>query len=136
MIFGRAIVVTAALTALAACVNRLPDQDRRILAASSIAKMPVEDLSKDYQKDPRAAERRYWGRAVDVSGRVVETKTSPTGSVLAFHDASGAEIVDAALLDDQAAATIASLGEDRRITLRCFCDRYAGHVVLKSCIRP
>ena len=124
------------LAAAAGCVDRLPDQDLRILGATVIAKMPVEDLAADYRTDKTAADRRYWGMPIEVSGEVTTTRESPAGPVLVFADKSGAEIVQATLLDDRAAAVLAAVGESRRVRLKCYCDGLTTTVRLKSCVLP
>ena len=136
-IFRRAALTLAALVASsAACVDRLPDQDRRILAATAIAKLPVDALAQDYQTDQAAADRQYWGKAIEVSGDVARTRESETGPVLVFVDKTGAEIVEAALLDDRASAIIESVGKSRRVRLKCYCAGLTTKVVLKSCVLP
>ena len=124
------------LAATAGCVDRLPDQDLRILGATAIAKMPVEDLAADYRTDKTAADRRYWGKPIEVSGEVTTTRESPAGPVLVFSDKSGAEIVEATLLDERAAAVLAAVGESRRVRLKCYCDGLSTTVRLKSCVLP
>jgi hypothetical protein len=124
------------VAATAGCVDRLPDQDLRILGATAIAKMPVEDLIADYRTDRTGADRRYWGKPIEVSGEVITTRESPAGPVLVFSDKSGAEIVEATLLDDRAAAVLAAVGESRRVRLKCYCDGLTTTVRLKSCVLP
>jgi len=124
------------LAAAAGCVDRLPDQDLRILGATAIAKVPVEDLAADYRADKTAADRRYWGKPIEVSGEVTTTREGPTGPVLVFADKSGAEIVQATLLEERGAAVLAAVGESRRVRLKCYCDGLSTHVRLKSCVLP
>lgn len=122
------------LATLAGCVDRLPAQDRRILDAVPAAKLTVDDLSRDYQQDRKAADRRYWGKAIEISGVVSSTRDEAMGAALIFADANGTPIVEAGLLDDQAKAILASTADSRRVRLRCYCDGTNGRVVLKSCI--
>lgn len=117
-----------------ACVNQLPAQDRRILEARPVAKLSVEVLARDYQKDARAADAQYWGKAIEISGGVGSTRNDAGATTLLFNDQSGAAIVEAGLLDDQAAAIVASSADAKRITLVCYCDGLKGRVILKSCI--
>ncbi|MEO8482267.1 MAG: hypothetical protein ABI634_08665 [Acidobacteriota bacterium] len=124
----------ACLLATAACVNSLPAQDRRILDAVPVAKLTVEDLSRDYQQDRKTADRRYWGKAIEVSGVVSSTRDEPISAALIFADKSGVPLVEANLLEDGAKALLASTADSRRVMLRCYCDGLAGRVVLKSCI--
>ncbi len=126
------------LAAAAGCVDRLPEQDLRILGATAIAKMPVDDLAADYRADKTAADRRYWSKPIEVSGEVATTRESPGGPVLVFSDKSGAEVAQATLLDERAASVLAALGESRRVRLKCYCDGLttATTVRLKSCVLP
>jgi hypothetical protein len=121
----------------AACVDRLPDQDRRILGATPVAKLPVADLSKEFQASRADANRKYWGKAVEVTGDVsASAPVNGTTTSLVFADKSGAALAEAWLLDDQAAAIVAGLAQNRRVRLKCYCEGLTTKVVLKSCVRP
>jgi tRNA_anti-like len=95
-----------ALVAISGCVNSLPDQDLRIRATPIVAKMPAEFLWKEYQADAREADRKYWGKAVEISGKPSSADSQDTGSpsksylLFAQSDKFG---VRANLLDDDAA---------------------------------
>lgn len=130
------LVAVAVLAVSAACVDRLPSQDRRILVATPVAKMSIEDLAKDYQADQKAADSRYWGKAILVTGQVGKIRNEARPMALTFVDKSAVDIVEAELLDDGASAIVAGLGENRRITLKCYCAGGAGKVTLKSCVSP
>jgi tRNA_anti-like len=122
--------------AAVACVDRLPSQDRRILDARPVAKLSADDLARDYQRDARAADAQYWGKAVEISGTVAGTHDEATGAILVFNDKDGKAIVEAGLLEDQAKAILASTSDSRRVTLRCYCAGLDGRVQLLSCIVP
>jgi len=133
----RLSIALVALAVTAACTDQLLAQDRRILDAVPTAKLSVENLSHDYQADAKAADKRYWGKAIEISGVVSGTRDEPTGAALLFNDKNGALILEADLLDDQAKAILSSTADSHRMTLRCYCGGASnGHVVLKSCIAP
>jgi hypothetical protein len=122
-----------------ACVDRLPDQDLRITAASPAGKMPVGDLWKDFQKDPRAARNQYFGKAVDVTGRIVALEKDPRGGAqLIVFSEPGQHGVRARLLDERATETMKDMTVGSRIALRCFCEGLTPDqdLLLKSCIKP
>jgi len=125
-----------AAVAAAACVDRLPDQDLRIVSATAVVKMPVEDFAKEYQTDRAAADRRYFGKAVELSGKVADVHEAASGSALTFNDRTGAEILEAVLLDDQAKAIAGGLDDTRRVRLKCYADKFAAHVLVRSCVKP
>jgi tRNA_anti-like len=130
------VLAAMAFAAMAAgCADRLPDQDRRILAAAPQAKLSTDVLWKDYQADRRAADRKYWGKAVEVSGKVSSVSTDPPRIIFLQQEQPAAGI-EARLLDDRAAATLAAASVGERLTLRCFCEGLTTNVVLKSCIKP
>ena len=130
-------LILVALSAAAGCVDRLPDQDLRILSATAVSKLPVDALASDYRADRAAADRQYWGKPIEVSGEVSTTRGTPAAPVLVFVDKSGAEIVEATLLDDQAKAVTDAVGASKRIRLKCYCDGLAATTVrLKSCVLP
>jgi hypothetical protein len=119
-----------------ACVDRLPDQDLRILNATPDAKLSADLLWKAFQDNATEARRTYWGKVVEVTGTATVIGTdAPTERFVIFGqtDKFG---VRANLLDDRAREILSSIPDNRRLTLRCFCEGLDGHVILKSCVRP
>jgi hypothetical protein len=133
-----ALVVFASVL-VSGCADHVPDQDLRILAVTTpAAKLSADDLWKDFQKDPAAARRQYFGQAIDVSAKITSFEANPAKVPHIFFGQSGAPGVRARLLDDKAAETVKEIKVGDRITLRCFCEGLdeKQDVVLKSCIRP
>jgi len=118
----------------AACADTLPEQDRRITQATPFEKLSADVLWKDYQADKNAANRRYFGKAVDVTGKVTSVESSAPKRVM-FEQVE-AVAVEARLLDDQADAILAAAVVGERVTLRCYCAGLSGNVILTSCIKP
>lgn len=121
-----------------ACMKSLPDQDLRILTAAPAAKLSTDDLWRDFQRDPSAARRQYFGTAVDISGQVVTIEPDATKVPVVVFSEAGQHGVRARLLDERAAETVKGAIVGARITLRCFCEGLTPQqdVILKSCIRP
>ena len=133
---GLAVVAVAAVYAAgSACVDRLPDQDRRITVTPAVEKLTADDLWKDFQTNAEGARRRYWGKAIEVSGRVTRSDADDRPSPYVFFAQAEPYGIRANLLEDEAAAIIAEAQSGARIRLKCFCDGLDGNVVLKSCIR-
>jgi hypothetical protein len=132
---SRAIVAAAVLFLATACVRTLPAQDRRIVSVAPDAKLSADMLWKDFQSGTLAADRRYHGRALVVSGVVTRVNTSPTETSLFFAQAADRGIV-ANLLDDQAAMIAKAATPGQRVTLKCFCEGFDVNLILKSCVRP
>ena len=136
--------ITLAVTLLvsaAACANSLPEQDRRILEATPSAKLSSDDLWKDYQQNAADADRKYWGRAVEVAGKVAGVVKDKRQLLFGDENAH----VRASLLDDQADAILGEAAEGQRVRLKCFCggverggtsDKPTQTVILKSCVKP
>lgn len=98
--------------------------------------MSPADLWNDFQQDAAAARKKYWGRAVEISGRVTSADAADsTGPYLMFVTA-GDFGIRANLLDDDAAAILKEAQPGQRVTLKCYCEGLDGHVLLKSCVRP
>jgi hypothetical protein len=135
---SRRLLLVFAVAACAGCVDSLPDQDLRIRAAPLAGKMPAELLWKEYQADAREADRKYRGKAVEISGKPTSTDTeasgTPSKSYLLFKqtDAFG---VRANLIDEDAADIIKEAASGQRVRLKCFCAGLDGHVILKSCVK-
>lgn len=129
----RLSVGVAFLAAFAGCAETLPEQDRRIYAATPAAKLSADVLWKDYQADSAAADRQYWGKALEVSGNIAAISSAPPRAFLTFAEGDQAG-VRAELLDDESAAILEAVKVGDRVTLRCFCEGLDGTVRLKSCV--
>ena len=131
----RARLALAAFLASAACVDRLPDQDLRILSATPTAKLSVDLLWKEFQDYPDQARRTYFGKVVEVTGTASRVGDDvPTDRYILFGQ-SGTEVgVRANLLEEQAAAVLAKGKENPTMTLRCYVEGLDGHLQLKSCV--
>ena len=127
-------LVSITLLVCSGCVDRLPEQDRRITVTTAVAKLTAEDLWKDFQQDAAAARQKYWGKAIEISGKPTRTDADGPSSYVFFSQAEPYG-VRANLLDDQAASIVADAQSGARIRLKCFCEGIDGNVVLKSCIR-
>ena len=133
------VAVVAVMTVVGiSCVDRLPVEDRRITSAPLVAKLSADVLWRDYQQDSKAANQRYFGGAIEISGKVTAIEPeSPAGPVVMFGQTETLG-VRAILLGDQAADIVKAARVNERITLKCFCEgkTLEGHVSLRSCIRP
>ena len=124
--------------AFPACVDRLPPEDRRITIVQPLAKLSAADLWDDYQKDNAAANRRYFGEAVEVSGKVTAIDEPGKGAAVVMFGQTETLGIRAVLLGDQQADILKDARVNERLTLRCFVEGRIreGHVGLRSCIRP
>ena len=112
--------------------------DRRITVVQPLAKLSASDLWDDYQKDNAAANRRYFGEAVEVSGKVTGIDQSGKGAAVVMFGQTETLGIRAILLGDQEADILKTAKVNERLTLRCFVEGriLEGHVGLRSCIRP
>lgn len=130
-----AIACLAALAA--ACVDRLPEQDLRILEAVPTERLSAALLWEDYQKDAAAADRRYRGKAIVITGSPADVGTGEPGQrFIRFVAADRKGAVRANLLDEQAESILGAAKGAARVTLKCFCEGLEGDIVLKSCVAP
>jgi hypothetical protein len=131
-------IAVLALVLSAACMQHLPDQDLRILTAAPAAKLPTDDLWKDYERDAAAAHKQYFGKAVDVSGTVVAIQPDAASVPVVFFSQPDQRGVRGRLLDERAAETVKAITIGSRTTLRCFCEGLTPEhdLLLKSCILP
>jgi hypothetical protein len=123
---------------LCSCVDRLPAEDRRITIVQPLAKLSAADLWNDYQQDAASANRRYFGEAVEVSGKVTGIDQSGKGGAVVMFGQTETLGIRAVLLGDQEADILKAAKVNERLTLRCFVEGKSleGHVGLRSCIRP
>lgn len=126
-------VALAATVFLSGCADTLPDQDLRILSATPTAKLSADILWEEYQADATAADARYWGLAVEVTGVVTAADSDPVQANVLFGQTEDFG-VRANALDERAAELIAAAKVGERLTVKCFCAGLDGHVVLKSCV--
>jgi tRNA_anti-like len=132
-----AVLGLGALAAVAACVDRLPDQDLRIVSATPAARLSADILWQEYRSDRDAAQRAYFGKAIVISGTATKVGTDAPGDRYIQFGQGEAAGIRANLLDDGAAELLARTTDVPRVTLKCFCDGLAGaEVVLRSCVRP
>lgn len=122
------------LLATAGCVDRLPDQDRRITVTPPAFKLSAEYLWKEYKASQADADRKYWGKAMSVTGVVTRVGDGSLARIV-FEQESPLG-VEANLLDDQAKDILAEAKPGERLTLKCYCSGLSTNVVLKSCVRP
>ena len=127
-------IVGALLALLTACVNRLPDQDLRILSATPDAKLSVELLWKEFQTNRDQARRTYFGKVVEITGSATRAGDNVPTDRYVFFAQSGEFGVRANLLDEQAAAILIKTKENPRLTLKCYCEGVDGNLILKSCV--
>jgi hypothetical protein len=138
-VVARGLVVAALATSAVsgACVDRLPDQDLRILTATPVERLSVGLLWDDYQKDRAAADSRFLGKAVVITGTVADAGSGEPGRrVLVFNRTNGPAGIRATLLDEQAATILEGVKTNPRVALKCFCEGLTDVVVLKSCVNP
>jgi hypothetical protein len=128
------IAVLPLLLALAACQRVVPDQDRRITVTPAIAKIPAEDLWKEYKDSAKAADSKYWGKAIEVSGKVSTVLGDPASPVAVRFFVEHDNGIEAFVLDDQAAAVLKTVSVGQRLRLKCFCAGLKENVILRSCI--
>jgi hypothetical protein len=133
---GRSWVLATALLLAPACVDRMPEQDLRILAAVPITRLSADLLWKEFQDNPDQARRTYWSKAIVVTGTMTKAGAGGANDRYLVFGQAGDQGVRAQLLDEQAGEILASAKNDPRVTLKCFCEGLSGDVVLKSCVRP
>ena len=132
----RRFVVIAIAGALAGCARTLPEQDRRITRTPAIAKIPAEDLWKEYKDNAKAADKKYWGQAIEVSGKVSTVVGEPAAPQAVRFFVEGDKGIKAFVLDDQAADIIKRVVVGQHLRLKCYCAGLDGDVILRSCIQP
>jgi hypothetical protein len=110
------------------------DLDYRIFATPASIKLSAADLSTAYASDTGAADGRYRGRVMEVSG-VIDT-VHPGGASLMLVGGEKGPIVEASLHEDVAAEMLKTVADGQRVTLKCFCEGLSQLVRLKSCVAP
>jgi hypothetical protein len=129
-----AILIAIAAAPGIACGPAVSDHDNRIFATPASAKLSAVDLSAAYSSDQGAADGRYRGRVLEVSG--VINKVNPGGGPLMLAGAEKGPAVEASLHEDVAAEMLKTLADGQRVTIKCFCEGLSQHVRLKSCTAP
>ena len=122
----------------AACAEHLPDQDLRIANTPAAFKMPPDELWKEFNRDPKAARSKYFGQAIDISGKVIAIQPDATKVPVVFFANPAEKGLRARLLDERAIEIVKNAKPGDRITLRCFCEGLTAeqNLLLKSCIQP
>ena len=128
------IVVVLLVLVVSACERTLPEQDRRITVTAAVAKIPAEDLWKEYRDNAKAADRKYWGNAIEVSGKVSTVLGDPAKPVAVRFFVEHDNGIEAFVLDDQAADVLKTASVGQRLRLKCFCAELNEDLILRSCI--
>ncbi len=128
------LVLAVWAAALAGCASERPAQDRRIYAASPVAKMSADVLWKDYAADAGAADRKYREQVIEISGAPTVVPAAGADAAYVMFAQKDTIGVRANLLDDDAGKILKAAAESKRITLKCYCAGLSGNVVLKSCV--
>jgi hypothetical protein len=120
------------------CGPAVSDHDNRIFAVGASVKLSAADLSMAYASDARAADGRYRGRVLEVSGVVsaVRAAATPVPAMIALAGSEAGPKVEASLHEDAAAGILKTVAEGQRLTIKCFCEGLDQHVRLKSCVPP
>jgi len=134
----RRALLLAAVVLVAGCAEHLPDQDLRIRNTRPAFKMPPDELWMDFNRDPKAARSQYFGKAVDIAGKVVAVQPGADKVPVVFFSNPAEHGLRARLLDESAAAVVKNATPGSRITLRCFIEGLTPeqNLLLKSCIQP
>ena len=127
----RLIVLFAAVCHFA-CGPAVSDHDNRIFAIPASVKLSAVDLSTAYASDAGAANDRYRGRVLEVSGVIDKTHTG--GPSLRLAGSEKGPVVEASLHEDVAAEFLKTVAGGQRITIKCFCEGLDQLVRLKSCV--
>ena len=103
-----------------------------------VAKLSASDLWNDYQQDHAAANRKYFGEAVEVSGKVTGVDQAGKGGAVVMFGQTETLGIRAILLGDEQADILKAVKVNERFTLRCFVEGKSleGHIGLRSCIKP
>jgi len=131
---GRLVVIMIAAASAVACGPAVSDHDNRIFAMQASVKLSAVDLSAAYLSDAGAADGRYRGHVLEVSG--VIDKVPSGGVALMLRGADKGPAVEASLHEDVAAEMLKTMADGQRVTLKCFCEGLNQHVRLKSCAAP
>ena len=128
------VAIAAIAIALVACGPAVSDHDNRIFATPASLKLSASDLSGAYLSDAGAADGRYRGRVLEVSG-VIDKANAGTGS-LTMKGVENGPVVEASLHEDVAAEMKKTMADGQRVMLKCFCEGLSQAVRLKSCVAP
>jgi len=129
----RALVAAIVIASGVACGPAVSDHDNRIFATPASLKLSAVDLSGAYLSDAGAADGRYRGRVLEVSGVIDKVGA---GVSLTLKGAEKGPIVEASLHEDVAAEMKKTMADGQRVMIKCFCEGLSQAVRLKSCVAP
>lgn len=133
----RTLLLVLVGVGLAGCAQTLPDHDNRIFTAVPVAKLSAADLVQAFVADPDAAEDRFVGKAVEISGVLQGLPEAPApGTAFLLTAGDAPPHVRALFHEDRATDAFVGRANGQRLTIRCFCEGMNEHVQLKSCVVP
>jgi putative nucleic acid binding protein len=115
--------------------SSLPSGPRETKAAEAApsGELTAEALFQEYQKDKEAADRKYKGQLVTVTGTVDKVKIGPSGDPYVTMKTSSLVLRVQCLFKKTDESTVARLQEGQPATLRGKVYGRIGNVVLDSC---
>lgn len=133
---GLMFVVVAACSNLRKRSSDSPTSNARETRASESAapgQISAEDLFQEFQKDKDAAERKYKGQMVTVTGTIDKVKIGPSGNPYVLMKTSSLVLRVQFLFDKSNEAALSQLKEGERVTIRGRVFGRIGNVVIDDC---
>jgi len=112
---------------LAACSGNEEDLN----STQKAEKISASALMKKFEKNPEDAEKKYLGKALEVSGRITEVSNNSLGSiifVLKTESKAGAQVMCTMLSDNFKYEP----GND--VKIKGFCHEYKFNVLMDKCV--
>lgn len=98
------------------------------------AKVSAKELFKAYENNEIAADGRYKGKLLEVSGKIDNIGKDLLDTPYITLEVGEFQIMGVqAFFDDDSLSKLASLSKGQGVTLQCRCDGKFGNVMLKEC---
>ena len=89
-------------------------------------------LYTEFAQNEKAANRKYIGKTVEVSGKIIETEKDKQGSTVLYLDAN--QEISSVLATLEKSQKGGNLNAGANVSLKCQCSGYLQDVVLNKCV--
>jgi hypothetical protein len=108
--------------------------ETKVAETAPAGQITAEDLFQEYQKDKDAADRKYKGQVITVTGTIDKTKIGPSGNPYATMKTSSLVLRVQFLFKKNDESAVMQLTEGQRATIRGTVFGRVGNVVLQDCV--
>lgn len=127
------LVALFVLLAVASDDTKDPKHDQKVRTAPTVANVTATQLFSEYRENEVAADEKYKGKSVVVTGEVESIGKDITDTMYVTLKTKSSVFGIQAFFSDAHKSTVASMKKGQRLSVKCQCDGKMMNVLLKHC---